>query len=74
MTDKTVNKKASEVWEEIEGARCTQRYTQKEIAQKAGIAPTVYSEIKNGTRNLTLRLALRLLDALGLKIQVVPKR
>jgi transcriptional regulator with XRE-family HTH domain len=70
MTEEELVEKTNKFRDEIETARCNQRLTQVQLARLAGVSPSVYSEVKIGTRNLTLRLAVRLLDALGLKIEV----
>ena len=49
--------------------------TQKEIAERTGIAQSEISKIENGTRNPSIKLLQKLADGLGmnLKIEFTPK-
>ena len=56
-------------------ARISQNMTQKELAEKTGIAQTEISKIENGTRNPSIRLLQRLADGMDmvLNISFTPK-
>lgn len=60
----------------IVDARISQNLTQKELAEKTGIAQTEISRIENGTRNPSLKILQRLADGMGmvLKISFEPKK
>lgn len=55
-------------------ARTSQNLTQKQLAEKTGIAQTEISRLENGTRNPSLNLLKRLAAAMDstLKIEFVP--
>ena len=57
-------------------ARTYQNMTQKELAEKTGIAQTEISRIENGSRNPSIRLLQRLADGMGmvLKVSFEPKK
>ncbi len=57
-------------------ARITQNITQKELAERTGIAQTEISRLENGTRNPSVKLLQRLADGLGmvLNISFSPKK
>ncbi len=57
-------------------ARVQQNMTQKELAEKTGIAQTEISRIENGSRNPSIRLLQRLADGMGmvLKVSFEPKK
>lgn len=59
----------------IADARVKQNLTQKQVAERTGIAQTEISKLENGTRNPTIKLLQRLADGLGyaLRIEFVPK-
>lgn len=59
----------------IADARAEQNLTQKQVAERTGIAQTEISKLENGTRNPSIKLLQRLADGLGytLKIEFVPK-
>ena len=59
----------------IANARVEQNLTQKQVAERTGIAQAEISKLENGTRNPSVRLLQRLADGLGytLKIEFVPK-
>lgn len=56
-------------------ARTSQNMTQKQLAEKTGIAQTEISRLENGTRNPSIKLLQRLADGMGmiLDIQFRPK-
>ena len=56
-------------------ARISQDLTQKELAEKTGIAQTEISKLENGTRNPSIKLLQRLADGMGmvLNISFTPK-
>lgn len=56
-------------------ARVSQNLTQKELAERTGIAQTEISRLENGTRNPSIKLLQRLADGLGmvLNISFTPK-
>lgn len=56
-------------------ARISQNLTQKELAEKTGIAQTEISKLENGTRNPSIKLLQRLADGMGmvLNISFTPK-
>ena len=56
-------------------ARTSQNMTQKQLAEKTGIAQTEISRLENGTRNPSIKLLQRLADGMGmiLDIQFKPK-
>ena len=47
-------------------ARISQNMTQKELAEKTGIAQTEISRLENGTRNPSIKLLQRLADGLDM--------
>ena len=57
-------------------ARISQNLTQKQLAEKTGIAQAEISRLENGTRNPTVKLLQRIADGLGmdLDIRFTPKR
>lgn len=56
-------------------ARISQNLTQKELAERTGIAQTEISKLENGTRNPSIKLLQRLADGMGmvLNISFTPK-
>ena len=60
----------------IVDARNQQNLTQKELAERTGIAQTEISRIESGTRNPSLKILQRLADGMGmvLKVSFEPKR
>ena len=70
----------SKVYEEIQpemnviraiiDARISQNMTQKELAEKTGIAQTEISRLENGTRNPSIKLLQRLADGMGMVLNV----
>ena len=56
-------------------ARISQNITQKELADRTGIAQAEISKIENGTRNPSIKLLQRLADGMGmvLNISFTPK-
>ena len=59
----------------IADARAEQNLTQKQVAERTGIAQAEISKLENGTRNPSVKLLQRLADGLGytLKLEFVPK-
>lgn len=57
-------------------ARNRQNLTQKELAEKTGIAQTEISRIESGARNPSLKILQQLADGMGmvLKVSFEPKR
>lgn len=57
-------------------ARTTNNLTQKELAERTGIAQTEISRIENGSRNPSVKLLQRLADGMGmvLNISFTPKK
>ncbi len=57
-------------------ARTSQNMTQKELAEKTGIAQTEISRLENGTRNPSIRLLQRLAEGMNmvLNISFTPKQ
>ena len=51
-------------------ARISQNMTQKELADKTGIAQTEISRLENGTRNPSIKLLQRLADGMGMVLNV----
>ena len=56
-------------------ARTSQNLTQKQLAEKTGIAQTEISRLENGTRNPSIKLLQRLAEGMGmvLDVQFKPK-
>ncbi len=56
-------------------ARISQNITQKELAERTGIAQTEISKLENGTRNPSIKLLQRLADGkdMVLNISFTPK-
>ncbi len=56
-------------------ARTSQNLTQKQLAEKTGIAQAEISRLENGTRNPSIKLLQRLADGMGmvLDVQFKPK-
>ena len=57
-------------------ARISQNITQKELAERTGIAQTEISRLENGTRNPSIKLLQRLAEGLDmvLNISFSPKK
>ena len=51
-------------------ARTSNHMTQKELAEKTGIAQTEISRIENGTRNPSIKLLQRLADGMGMSLHI----
>ena len=51
-------------------ARISQNMTQKELAERTGIAQTEISRLENGTRNPSIKLLQRLADGMGMVLNV----
>ena len=51
-------------------ARISRNMTQKELAEKTGIAQTEISRLENGTRNPSIRLLQRLADGMDMVLNV----
>ena len=51
-------------------ARVSQNMTQKELAERTGIAQTEISRLENGTRNPSIKLLQRLADGMGMVLNV----
>lgn len=56
-------------------ARISQNISQKELAEKTGIAQTEISKLESGKRNPSIRLLQRIADGMGMVLNVdfVPK-
>lgn len=55
-------------------ARCKKKLTQKMLAEKADMCWLSVSHIENGRRNPSLKSFLRLVEALGMELKLVPKK
>ena len=57
-------------------ARTSNNLTQKELAERTGIAQTEISRIENGSRNPSIKLLQRLADGMGMVLNVyfTPKK
>ena len=51
-------------------ARISKNMTQKELAEKTGIAQTEISKLENGTRNPSIKLLQRLADGMDMVLNV----
>ena len=51
-------------------ARISKNMTQKELAEKTGIAQTEISKLENGTRKPSIKLLQRLADGMGMVLNV----
>ena len=51
-------------------ARISKNMTQKELAEKTGIAQTEISKLENGTRNPSIKLLQRLADGMEMVLNV----
>ena len=51
-------------------ARLSQKMTQKELAERTGIAQTEISRLESGTRNPSIRLLQRLADGMDMVLNV----
>lgn len=51
-------------------ARISNNMTQKELAEKTGIAQTEISKLENGTRNPSIKLLQRLADGMDMVLNV----
>jgi len=51
-------------------ARVSQNMTQKELAEKTGIAQTEISRLENGSRNPSIKLLQRLADGMGMDLNI----
>ena len=54
----------------IVDTRIAQNLTQKELAEKTGIAQTEISRIENGTRNPSLKILQRLADGMDMVLKI----
>ena len=56
-------------------ARTSQNLTQKQLAEKTGIAQTEISRLENGTRNPSIKLLQRLAEGMGmvLDVRLIPR-
>lgn len=70
MTEEAIQNQIDNLWKQIDETRQMQNLTQGQLSKKAGIYQTVYSDMKTGVRPLSLKKAIVLADALGLKIQI----
>ena len=51
-------------------ARISQNITQKELAERTGIAQTEISKLENGTRNPSIKLLQRLADGMDMVLNI----
>ena len=51
-------------------ARTSQKLTQKQLAERTGIAQTEISRLENGTRNPSIKLLQRLADGMDMVLEV----
>ena len=51
-------------------ARTSQNLTQKQLAERTGIAQTEISRLENGTRNPSIRLLQRLAEGMGMVLDI----
>lgn len=51
-------------------ARISQNLTQKQLAEKTGIAQTEISRLENGTRNPSIKLLQRLAEGMGMVLDI----
>ena len=51
-------------------ARNSQNLTQKQLAEKTGIAQTEISRLENGTRNPSIKLLQRLAEGMGMVLDI----
>ena len=58
----------------IVDTRIAQNLTQKELAEKTGIAQTEISRIENGTRNPSLKILQRLADGMDMVLKISLKK
>ena len=84
-TERMKNPEFAKAYEEIQpemnviraiiDARISQNITQKELADRTGIAQTEISRLENGTRNPSIKLLQRLAEGMGmvLNISFTPK-
>lgn len=85
-TEKLKNPEFSKAYDEMQpemnviraiiDARISQNITQKELADRTGIAQTEISRLENGTRNPSIKLLQRLAEGLDmvLNISFSPKK
>lgn len=62
------------IGKEIASQRKAQGFTQKQMAEQTGINKTTLSEIENGRFTGSLDIFERYIDAVGLQLQVAPKK
>ena len=68
MTPREQPTTRAEIGEAIRRHRLAQGLTQKDLGQRVGISAQSVSAIEKGTRNPTLSLFVRLVDALDLSL------
>ena len=79
-TEKLKNPEFAKAYEEIQpemnviraiiDARISQNITQKELADRTGIAQTEISRLENGTRNPSIKLLQRLAEGLDMVLNI----
>ena len=68
-----VNPDISRIGKKINGARKAKGWTQKELAQKAGLSQQTISFVESGYINISFLTLKKIIDALDLKIFIVEK-
>lgn len=51
-------------------ARISQNLTQKQLAERTGIAQTEICRLENGTRNPSVKLLQRIADGMGMELEI----
>ena len=68
-----VNPDISRIGKKINGARKAKGWTQKELAEKAGLSQQTISFVESGYINISFLTLKKIIDALDLKIFIVEK-
>jgi len=68
-----IDSEAKEIGTKIRDARKSKGWTQKELAEKAGLSQQAISFIENGYSNISLMTFKKIAGVLGLKISIETK-
>lgn len=70
MNNTLHNVETYEIIRALTEARCSSGMTQKELADRTGIAQSDISKLENGNANPSLRTLQRLADGMGMKLKL----
>lgn len=69
MTNKKVSPLATALAAEIRRIRIKRKYTQGEVARRAGLNPSNYNRMEQGQQDIRVSTFLRIVGAMGLKLE-----